>query len=571
MSHLEQELLRKYAEEGDAEAFRRLVEQHGDMVFAVCNRLLRNAADAEDAAQNCFLEMATNARRLKAPIAGWLHRVAVRVSVSLYRKNQSRRSREARATEQGAGSYSAPWAEVRESLDEAVADLPERLRTPIVLHYLEGRTQEEIAAQLGTSQSTVSRHLSQGVAALRKRLKKAGVLVSLAALGSLISANAAEAAPAGLVNSTGKLALAGTVGSKSATGVKILTIGGMSVLKVSLVSMIAASALVVGGVVVRRALAQNPPPPLVTIVAPAPAPVPAPAAAPAAVAGPKLPWDLGRMLEEQQALELDTPLDDDLLAEPVKPVLTEGAIRQSARANPDAQVFLEARTIACKEDSPKEETLAALLADMDVLLFPAHSELPIPTKGNATAVSEVLSAAQDETASAKAILTTEQARSLVEFAKVSKDLNIMQSPALTLMNGERSTIKLVTKTSYIRGMGTDGKPEIGTFNSGTAVYMQPLVQADGKSVWFRADIRSATVESANQVEVTAPDVKYEMTVPSLKRSVARVSATLAPGKAFLQILRGYSGGEMELVIVEATVLPKGQVNNAAPGEFQPAK
>jgi len=87
MPESEQALLARYAERGDADAFRALVERHEDMVFAACNRILRNAADAEDAAQDCFLQLTRKAAQLRAPIAGWLHRVAVRMSLKLLRRD----------------------------------------------------------------------------------------------------------------------------------------------------------------------------------------------------------------------------------------------------------------------------------------------------------------------------------------------------------------------------------------------------------------------------------------------------------------------------------------------------
>ena len=82
----ETELLVRYRRAQDAEAFRALVEGHQDMVFAACRRILGNRADAEDAAQDCFFRLARHAEGLRPPIAGWLHTVAVRVSLDALRK-----------------------------------------------------------------------------------------------------------------------------------------------------------------------------------------------------------------------------------------------------------------------------------------------------------------------------------------------------------------------------------------------------------------------------------------------------------------------------------------------------
>ena len=61
------------------------------------------------------------------------------------------------------------------ALDEELAGLPERLRVPLVLHYLEGKTQDEVARILGCSRSVALRRLAKGEAILRKRLERRGL------------------------------------------------------------------------------------------------------------------------------------------------------------------------------------------------------------------------------------------------------------------------------------------------------------------------------------------------------------------------------------------------------------
>jgi len=65
MFESETALLEQYSRTQDAVAFRELVEQHQDMVFAACHRVLGNRSDAEDAAQNCFLKLAAHRRRAR--------------------------------------------------------------------------------------------------------------------------------------------------------------------------------------------------------------------------------------------------------------------------------------------------------------------------------------------------------------------------------------------------------------------------------------------------------------------------------------------------------------------------
>ena len=269
MSHSEQELLRRYAEQGDAEAFRALVESHRDMVFSVCKRILRNAADAEDAAQSCFLQLARKAATLKSPIAGWLHHVAAQVALNIRKQNDARLGREIVAAGRRHSSSEASWDEIQSVVDEAVSALPDRLRVPLVLHYLEGHTQERIAEELGISQPAVSARMKAGLEALRKRLKKAGILASIAALGSLLAANSVEASPTSITAIAGKMALVGAAGGKAA--VAGATIGGISMLKLGIASVAVAGVLLIGGFAVHNVLSANPGPTQPTVaVQPAP-------------------------------------------------------------------------------------------------------------------------------------------------------------------------------------------------------------------------------------------------------------------------------------------------------------
>jgi len=270
MAESEPALLRQYVRTQDALAFRALVEQHQDMVFAACHRVLGNRADAEDAAQNCFLKLAQSAARLKAPIGGWLHTVAVRTAIDMLRGETARRKRERavalrteRSRPSDASPCGAPWAEVRGEVDAAIATLPERLRTPIVLHFLEGRTQADVATELGILPPAVSKRLRRGVQAMRRRLKRAGIVTSLVALPTMLSGSAVEAAPATLVANLGKLALAGPSGAKAATAG-----GTCAVLKVA--TLLALGAAAGAGTLAVHHAAKPPHPKPVAAAIPAP-------------------------------------------------------------------------------------------------------------------------------------------------------------------------------------------------------------------------------------------------------------------------------------------------------------
>jgi len=233
----EQVLLRRFAQSRDALAFRELVEGHKNMVFAACRRVLGNQADAEDAAQVCFLKLAEAAGRLKAPISGWLHTVAVRSSIDILRSETARKARERSVSRRDVVTTEARWVDVEADVDAALESLPKRLRQPIVLYFLEGRTQEQVADALGVTRRTVGTRLNRGLELLRRRLKRAGIVAPAAALAAMLTANAAEAAPVTLTATLGKMAL-GKVGSGAGAAlqtlvmtavvlVAVITIGGV--------------------------------------------------------------------------------------------------------------------------------------------------------------------------------------------------------------------------------------------------------------------------------------------------------------------------------------------------------
>jgi len=199
-------------------AFEKLVERHRDMVYSVCKRILNNAADAEDAAQDCFLELPRQARDVGAPIGGWLHCVAVRISMRMRQQRSARRAREAEIMSRRANGTEPSWTDVSEYVDEAVAVLPVKLREAVILHYLEWMNQAEVALELGVTRSAISKQLAKGIDFIRRRLNRRGVAVTSVLLGSLLTANAVKAAQVSLAAAIGNAAIAGLSSSRPLAG-----------------------------------------------------------------------------------------------------------------------------------------------------------------------------------------------------------------------------------------------------------------------------------------------------------------------------------------------------------------
>jgi RNA polymerase sigma factor (sigma-70 family) len=210
-------LLSCFVARRDESAFRALVERHGPMVLAVCRRILHDDHAAEDAWQAAFLVLARRADSLRDgdSLASWLHGVAFRVSSNLRRQIQRRRAREVGGVEGAVPGREADpaaaltWAEARTVIDEELAALPQRQRAPLVLCYLEGKTCDEAARELGWSLTTFRGRLERGRHRLRARVTRRGL--SLTAGLPAAVAKPLEV-PAALTSGTVRAALAGSGG-----------------------------------------------------------------------------------------------------------------------------------------------------------------------------------------------------------------------------------------------------------------------------------------------------------------------------------------------------------------------
>ncbi|MHC5540081.1 RNA polymerase sigma factor, partial [Singulisphaera rosea] len=94
-------LLERFLVRGDAEAFEALVLRHGPMVLNTCRAVLSDRDDAEDAFQATFIVLVKKAGTIRGKdvLGGWLHRVAVRVSLLANAEVTRRRMHERVAAE----------------------------------------------------------------------------------------------------------------------------------------------------------------------------------------------------------------------------------------------------------------------------------------------------------------------------------------------------------------------------------------------------------------------------------------------------------------------------------------
>jgi RNA polymerase sigma factor (sigma-70 family) len=270
------QLLDAFARGGEEAAFTLLVRRHGRLVWGVCRRVLRDPHDAEDAFQATFLVLAKKAAsiRKQSSVGSWLYGVAYRLACQLRKRAARRRRHEGAAPDESREEppdprpEPAPELSLREALailDEEVGRLPQKFRDPVVLCYLQGKTNEEAARELRCPAGTVKGRLLRARELLCARLTRRGAALSAAALAVLL-ATAAEAAvaPAPLRAAVvGALAFAG--GGAASDGAARLAKDFLRTMTVNKIKRVAGGVLVLGllasagGVLVRQAVSGAPP------------------------------------------------------------------------------------------------------------------------------------------------------------------------------------------------------------------------------------------------------------------------------------------------------------------------
>jgi RNA polymerase sigma factor (sigma-70 family) len=180
------ERLLKFRLERDEAAFHDVVRAHAPLVWGICWQILRHRQDVEDAFQATFLILARKAASIRATdsAAGWLYRVAFRTALAA-RARRRRLGHDALAEEPPAPLEDQLAAIARseqcEKLLEELHALATRYRQPLVLCYLEGRSRQEAADELGLTAASVKGRLARGLRMLRSRLAHRGLALSGAA------------------------------------------------------------------------------------------------------------------------------------------------------------------------------------------------------------------------------------------------------------------------------------------------------------------------------------------------------------------------------------------------------
>jgi RNA polymerase sigma factor (sigma-70 family) len=208
-------LLERFVRHHDESAFAGLLQRHGPLVIGACRRVLQDPHDVDDAFQATFLVLVRKARSLgrKGSIASWLYTVAYHIALKAKaRAARQRDLQQRRAAMPAPTSDEGLWRDLRPVLDEELNRLPDKYRAPLVLCYLQGKTNDEAAEALGWTKGTVSGRLARARDLLRGRLVRRGITLSAPSLATVLADEAAAAVPIELGRATGKAALLLTTG-----------------------------------------------------------------------------------------------------------------------------------------------------------------------------------------------------------------------------------------------------------------------------------------------------------------------------------------------------------------------
>ncbi len=161
---------------GDGQAFSALVNAHLPAVLGTARRMLKDATEAEDVAQEAMLRLWRNAATLEIGPGGlrpWLRRVVSNLSIDRIRSARKTSvvadvPEQPVAASQSAGMESA---DLSRRVQAALSVLPERQRQALVLFHFEGLSQIEVGQSLGVSDEAVESLLARARRALKVALK----------------------------------------------------------------------------------------------------------------------------------------------------------------------------------------------------------------------------------------------------------------------------------------------------------------------------------------------------------------------------------------------------------------
>lgn len=183
----EDEVLITRFQQGEAEAFDRLMALHTDKIFALAWGVLQNREDAMDATQEVFIKLHSSLGKFSPSdnLNAWLYRVCLNHCIDRKRRAKWTSAElsdddwdRLRGSENDEPEFRAYQSEVGQVIRGAVEKLPERQRLVFILRHYKLLSINEIGEAIGCTAGAVKAHLSRATSHLRNRLKGTVILES---------------------------------------------------------------------------------------------------------------------------------------------------------------------------------------------------------------------------------------------------------------------------------------------------------------------------------------------------------------------------------------------------------
>ena len=172
----EEALWIRRAQKSDSRAFEQLYRMHIDKVYGLCLRMTGNVAEAEDCAQEAFIQAWNKLSRFRGESAfsTWLHRIAVNSVLGRMRKSKREQDRIQIAAEISPGPATIGDGGNLNDLSDAINRLPEGARHAFVLSGIYGYSHEEASNMLGIAVGTSKAQLHRARRLLSDQLTEEG-------------------------------------------------------------------------------------------------------------------------------------------------------------------------------------------------------------------------------------------------------------------------------------------------------------------------------------------------------------------------------------------------------------
>ena len=199
------DLIKQYLKEKSEDLFSEIVNQYSPLVYSASLRKTGDVEASKDITQQVFLDFHKKAGRLAkhTNISAWFYQAALFGSSKYLRtksREEVRMEKFQQMSEVKEETVRIWFDKIKPELDDAIQELPEKLRDAIIQHYFLGNTILESSENLNISQYAMHKRIARGRTELKNILSARKLAVSSTILLSILSSNQLRAVPKSLVS-----------------------------------------------------------------------------------------------------------------------------------------------------------------------------------------------------------------------------------------------------------------------------------------------------------------------------------------------------------------------------------